>query len=68
MGNHLMDSTSLEKTQSPVSAFCYARNRVCNAEAKTDNTSSRVNLQKYDAAIDYIFRSSTALFIEIRHE
>ena len=23
--------TSLEKTQSPISGFCYARNRVCNA-------------------------------------
>ena len=30
-GNHLMNSTSLEKTQSPVSGFCYARNQVCNA-------------------------------------
>ena len=30
-GNYLMNSTSLEKTQSPVSCFCYARNRVCNA-------------------------------------
>ena len=30
-GNHLMRSTSLGKTQSPVSGFCYARNRVCNA-------------------------------------
>ena len=29
--NHIMNSTSLEKTQSPVSGFCYARNRVCNA-------------------------------------
>ena len=28
MGNHLMNSTSLENTQSPVSGFCYARNRV----------------------------------------
>ena len=27
-GNHLMNSTSLERTQSPVSGFCYARNRV----------------------------------------
>ena len=26
-----MNSTSLEKTQSPVSGFCNARNRVCNA-------------------------------------
>ena len=31
MGNHLMKSTSLEKTRSPVSGFCYAQNRVCNA-------------------------------------
>ena len=30
-GNHLMNSTSLGKTQNPVSGFCYARNRVCNA-------------------------------------
>ena len=30
-GNHLMNSTSVEKTQSPVSGFCYARNRVCDA-------------------------------------
>ena len=29
--NHLMNSTSLEKTQSPISGFCSARNRVCNA-------------------------------------
>ena len=28
-GNHLIKSTSLEKAQSPVSGFCYARNRVC---------------------------------------
>ena len=34
MGNHLMNSTSLEKTQSLVSGFCYARNRVCNAGKK----------------------------------
>ena len=26
MGNHLIKSTSLEKTQSPVSGFCYAQN------------------------------------------
>ena len=30
-GNHLMNSTSLENTQSAISGFCYARNRVCNA-------------------------------------
>ena len=30
-GKHLMNSTSLGKTQSPVSGFCYAQNRVCNA-------------------------------------
>ena len=30
-GNHLINSTSLGKTQSPVSGFCYARNRLCNA-------------------------------------
>ena len=24
------ESTSLERTQSPVAGFCYARNRVCN--------------------------------------
>ena len=30
-GNHLMNSTSLEKTQSPVSGLFYVRNRVCNA-------------------------------------
>ena len=28
MRNHLVRSTSLESTQSPVSGFCYARNRV----------------------------------------
>ena len=28
---HLMKSTSLEKTQSPVYFFCYAQNRVCDA-------------------------------------
>ena len=33
-GNHLMNSTSLEKTQSPVSGFCYAPSRVCNAATK----------------------------------
>ena len=31
-GNHLIKSTSLEKTQSPVSGCCCARNRVCDAE------------------------------------
>ena len=30
MGNYLMNSTSLEKTQSPVSGFCYAQNRLCD--------------------------------------
>ena len=30
MGDHLMNSTSLEKIQSPVSGFCYDRNRVCS--------------------------------------
>ena len=30
-GNHLIKSTSLEKTQNPVSGFCYARNRVRSA-------------------------------------
>ena len=29
--NHLMNSTSLEKTHSHISGLCYARNRVCNA-------------------------------------
>ena len=28
-----MNTTSLEKTRSPVSGSCYARNRVCDAEA-----------------------------------
>ena len=32
-GNHLMNSTFLEKTHSPVSGFCYAPSRVCNAAA-----------------------------------
>ena len=27
-GSHIIKSTSLEKTRSPVSAFCYARNQV----------------------------------------
>ena len=31
-GNHLMNSTSLEKTQSPVSGWCYAQNRVWDAD------------------------------------
>ena len=30
-GNHLINSTSLRKAQSPVSGFCHARNRVCGA-------------------------------------
>ena len=30
MGDHLIKSSSLEKSQSPVSGFCYARNRVCD--------------------------------------
>ena len=29
-GNHRMNSTSLGKTQGPVSGLCYARNRVSN--------------------------------------
>ena len=31
MENHLISPTSLDEIQSPVSGFCYARNRVCNA-------------------------------------
>ena len=31
MGNHFIKSTSLSKTQSPVSDFCRARIRVCDA-------------------------------------
>ena len=34
-GNHLVNSTSLEKIQSHVSGFCYARNQVCNAVFQT---------------------------------
>ena len=30
-GNHLIRSNFLERTKSPVSGRCYARNRVCNA-------------------------------------
>ena len=30
-GNHIITSTSLEKTPTSISGFCYARNRVCNA-------------------------------------
>ena len=29
-GNHLMNSTTLEKSQSLVSGFYYARDRICN--------------------------------------
>ena len=38
-GNHLMNTTSLGKTQSLVSGFCYARNRACNAVIIIDNDS-----------------------------
>ena len=31
-----MNSTSLEKIQSPVSGFCYVRNRVCNVVCRKD--------------------------------
>ena len=34
-GNRLMNSTSLEKTQGPVSGFCSARNRVRNATQRS---------------------------------
>ena len=30
-GSHLIESTSLEKTQSPISGFHHALNRICNA-------------------------------------
>ena len=30
-GSHLKKATSLEKTQSPVSHFCYLQNQVCDA-------------------------------------
>ena len=30
VGNHLINSTSLENTQILASGFCYARNRVCD--------------------------------------
>ena len=39
-GNHLMNSTSLDKTQSPVSGFRYARNWVNNAASKIFEPSS----------------------------
>ena len=41
-GNHFMNSTTLEKTQSPVSGFCYVQNRVCNA------VSINMNIEKQD--------------------
>ena len=50
--NHLIKSNSLEQTQSPVSGFGYARNRVCNAEGKT----------KVDASMstgEYLVESAT---------
>ena len=85
MGNHLMNSTSLEKTQSPVSkssmqslslvsatleieyaipvsGFCYARNRACDA----------VNYQPQNGSIhlensnDY-FSTHFALTMELGH-
>ena len=40
--NHLTNSTSLEKTQSPVSGFCYARNRVCNSKKLCSSNSVQV--------------------------
>ena len=36
-GNHLIKSTFRKKTQSPVSGFCYARNRLCDAVFHVDN-------------------------------
>ena len=48
-GSHLIKSTSLEETQSPVSGFCYARNRVCNAIRMILGFSKEVdyNIKKY---------------------
>ena len=31
MGNHFIKSISLDKSRSPISGFCYAQNRVCDA-------------------------------------
>ena len=31
-GNHIVKSTSREMIHSPVPGFCYARNRVCDAD------------------------------------
>ena len=41
-GNHLTNSTSLETAQSPVSGFCYARNRVCKAVRLRLHTSNEL--------------------------
>ena len=46
-GNHLMNSTSLENTQSPVSGFCYAPNGVCFAV----NFKKSISLEKTQSPV-----------------
>ena len=55
-GNHLMNSTSLEKkTQSPFSGCCYARNLVCDAEYKKQIPSAKQKCVKtYQITTDFV--------------
>ena len=58
--NDLIKSTSLEKAQSPVSGFCYARNRVCNAAAAaSDNVYTRSGVKSRKTA----FSKKTVSFL-----
>ena len=50
-GNHLMNSTSLEKLQIPASGFCDARNRACDAVMHLNNTDAALHLNNTDAAL-----------------
>ena len=53
-GNHLVNATSLEKTQIPVSGFCYAQNREYNSEFACNASGSLIaKRSKADALRPY---------------
>ena len=53
-----MNSISLEKTQSPVSGFCYARNRICDA--------INIRIFKWDKHFNYLKLFKTYLVRQIK--
>ena len=53
--NYLINPTSLEKSQSPVSGFYYARNGICNAvQLQRANMTRHLLVTKYITSVKYI--------------